>query len=189
MHNRSCRSTTFSGSISDGLHRDQKMTRPRLLHHPNCQFMESRVKAKGGPCQCSLGVVMQSPRGQTSSLQGRVDTAVISRRAVPCFHALFGARRIQHEEERIESSLLPVRCSDKILNAHDSEMLSMYTCRETLTGHRKHRRFPPLMFAECICICLIQTQISKHCGQYKKTFTTHPPYLTAAPKILYVVLS
>lgn len=81
--------------------------------------------------------------GSTSSLQGRVDTAVISRRAVPCFHALFGAWRIQPEEERIESNLLPVRCSDKILNAHDSEMLSMYTCRETLTGHRKHRRLPP----------------------------------------------
>lgn len=81
--------------------------------------------------------------GSTSSLQGRADTAVISRRAVPCFHALFSAWRIQHEEERIESNLLPVRCSDKILNAHDNEMLSMYTCREMLTEHRKHRRFPP----------------------------------------------
>lgn len=81
--------------------------------------------------------------GSTSSLQGRADTAVISRRAVPCFHALFGAWRIQHEEERIESNLLPVRCSDKILNAHDSEMLSMYTCRETLTGQPKAQTVPP----------------------------------------------
>lgn len=126
--------------------------------------------------------------GSMSSLQGRVDTAVISRHAVPCFHALFGAWRIQHEEERIESNLLPVRCSDKILNAHDNQMFSMYTCRETLTGHRKHRRFPPH-------VCWMHLHVSdpnpdlKALWTVQKTFTTHPPYLTAAPKILYVVLS
>lgn len=129
-------------------------------------------KSKGKPCQCSLGVVMESLRGQHHSC--RATRMQQWSTDVPCrvsmFHLMPGGYCIEKREFSQTCFLSGVEIR---FCTHMTVKCLMYTCRKKLTEQRKHR-WLLLMFAEWTCICLIKIEISKHRGR--------SPNLTAAPK-------